>query len=374
METAPLRRVFWAAGFTLLLLEAGIRLTGLDMRLLRPLLYYQEAFPELHEPAADPALLYRLKPGARTESAGASFGINSLGFRDPPRAARKPPGVVRIVCLGASYMFGALVDDAQTLPRNLEALLNEKFQGRFEVWNAGVSAYNILQEAGYARAIERDYEPDLMLFHLNGAGRRAFLPGQPFAPFFRAEPGLYLENLAYVPWARSPWGLRLMAGCALYRAAVILINRRDPQPQPRPDLTDRLNRESWRSYLASSRPDLPKAILILGGGRWPDPAGTLAQITLYRGPSVPARLPPEYFLIHPPAPVYRLQAQVAAERLSAAFPRLLRLKRSGRGLVEPMPPSRLSLGPRQVEESLRAMRDAGREDCLRDFLSGAAQR
>ncbi|MBI5240199.1 MAG: tetratricopeptide repeat protein [Elusimicrobia bacterium] len=362
----------WFIGFTALLLEAGIRATGLDMRVLRPLLFYQQAIPELHEPSSDLELLYRLRPGAQTVLVGASFHVNDLGFRDPPRLPRKAPGVVRIFCLGASYMFGARVDDEESLPRQLETLLNRDFQGRFEVWNAGVSAYNVRQEAAYARTIERKYEPDLLLFHLNGTGRRAFLPGQPHARLFRDDPRLYLENLAWTPLGSGPWARRLLAASALYRTAVIWRNRRHPVQEPRPEYTDALGQQAWRDYLAGSAPALPKAALVLGRG--PLPGGVLPLISLYRGPHVPARLPPEYFLIHPPAPVYRLQAQVVARRLAEEFPGLIRWQARAPRLVPAMSAAAVPyrLNAREIAEAGRAMREAGRDDCLASLPSGPA--
>ena len=382
MDKPPLKvparalcRMMWLFFFTALVLEAGIRATGLDMRVLKPLLYYQHAILPIHELSPDADLIYRLKPGSRSVFADADYSVNSLGFRDPPRAARKAPGVFRIVCLGASYMFGGLVNDDESLPRQLEAALNKGFQGRFEVWNAGVSAYDILQEAAYARRIEAEFAPDLILFHLNGAGRRAFLSGAPYAHFFRADPRLYLENLAHVPFARSPLGLKLLAVSALYRTAVIYANYLHAQEQPRPEFTEELNLQAWRGYLAASRPELPKAILLLSAGRGPDPAGTLPEIPLYRGPYVPARLPAAYFLIHPPARVYRLQAQIVAQRLSELFPGVLRKKAPGARIIEPLrgPSETELLRPVQIQESLRAMREAGRYDCLIPLLESLSR-
>jgi hypothetical protein len=352
--------------FTLLVFEVGIRWTGLDMIALRPLLYYQHAVVSLHEVSPDSVLLYQLKPGARGSFGGVDFSVNSLGFRDRGRLARKAPGVFRIVCVGASYMFGALVGDDETLPHYLEEILNKSFQGRFEVWNAGVSAYDVLQEAALARLVEAKYSPDLIIFNLNGTGRRAFLFGQPYAQFFRADPSLYLENLQYVPLASSPWGLRLLSGSALYRTAVIYFNYRLLPWGPDPAFAQNRNSQYWRRYLADSRPDLPKALLVLGAAPGPDPEGKLPLIALYRGEHVPGRLPAEYFLVHPPAPVYRLQAQIAAQRLSELFPQILRKRDRSERLIGPVSALKEpgQMDPSELSESEQAMREMGRFDCL----------
>lgn len=342
--------------FTGLVFEAGARLTGLDAAALRPLLYYQHAALPAHEPLADPELLYGLKPGSSAAFAGASFHINGLGFRDPPRSPVKAKGAVRVVCLGGSHMFGALVDDGQTFPRYLERTLNRHFQGRFEVWNAAAHAYVVRQEAALARRIEALHTPDLLLVHLNGTGRRAFLEGAPFARYFKADPDLYLENLRWVPFSSSRWGPRLMSVSALYRTVVIYFNYLGPRGQPRPDFTREKSERAWKDYLAASR--TLKATLLLGASRGPDPPGAVPEIALYRGPDVPARLPDDHFLIHPPARIYRLQAQITAERLSRLFPRLFKKKSPGSGIIEPLK----SLVPEkplnsfEVEESRQARR------------------
>jgi len=334
---ASARALFWLifALFTALVFEVGVRLTGLDTVALKPLLRYQHAVLPVHEVPDDPELLYELKPASRGTYAGASFSVNSLGFRDPPRTAGKPPGVVRIACLGASWMFGALVDDNETLPRHLERTLNRRFQGNFEVWNGGVNAYQVSQQAAFARRIEALYAPDLMLFNLNGASRRSFLEGASYARFFRADPRLYLENLAHVPWAGSAWGLRLLRWSALYRAAVVYANYIDAKDLPRTAFADEMNDQAWREYVARSRPGVPKVLLFLGAGRCPDPSGELPCISLYGGPDVPAGLPPEYYLVHPPGRIYRLQAQIVAQRLSELLPEMFPKRDPAARIVEP---------------------------------------
>lgn len=88
---------------------------------------------------------------------------NSFGFRDPPRPKRKPRGTIRVICLGDYEIFGQGVDDADTLPRRLEARLNAGGKARYEVWNGGrQSATAILGLARLRREIF-DYEPDLLI-------------------------------------------------------------------------------------------------------------------------------------------------------------------------------------------------------------------
>jgi lysophospholipase L1-like esterase len=66
--------------------------------------------------------------------------INKHGFRGKDFDKEKPPGVFRILTLGASSTFGYYNRDNDTYPHHLEALLNERCPGpvRFEVINLAV--------------------------------------------------------------------------------------------------------------------------------------------------------------------------------------------------------------------------------------------
>jgi lysophospholipase L1-like esterase len=86
----------------------------------------------------------RYRPGASLvlpKPAGAQhLRINAQGFRGPEIARPKPPGTVRVACLGASTTVQGPEDDA-TYPALLEAKLRERFPGLpLEVLNLGVSA------------------------------------------------------------------------------------------------------------------------------------------------------------------------------------------------------------------------------------------
>ena len=206
----------------LALAEGYLAWSGLDMRILGGLIYFQGADVEAHRPSANTVLHYELNPGTSAVFAGTrTVTVNSLGFRDPPRAAAKPAGVKRIICLGSSNTYGALVSDGQTYPAQLERLLNGRGRGRYEVWNTGTCTYMIPQNLELAARALREYSPDLLLFQLNNSGRRAFLLGKPFKQYFDRDPGLYLENLRYA-WPRQ---LNFLRRWRLFRAVVFYINR-----------------------------------------------------------------------------------------------------------------------------------------------------
>ncbi|RJO63472.1 MAG: SGNH/GDSL hydrolase family protein [Myxococcales bacterium] len=81
--------------------------------------------------------------------------------RDFPAVEDKPDGVVRILCLGDSLTYGAGVQYSETLPAQLERLLNRGLWDRhIEVVNGGVSGYALYD--GWLRFIHRlhRYRPD----------------------------------------------------------------------------------------------------------------------------------------------------------------------------------------------------------------------
>jgi lysophospholipase L1-like esterase len=92
--------------------------------------------------------------------------INALGFRGRDFAPRKPPGTVRIICLGGSSTFGFHDSDTGTYPYLLQRLLDRRRLGsRVEVINAGFPYYT----TGNVRSLlEQElvrYDPDLLTLY-----------------------------------------------------------------------------------------------------------------------------------------------------------------------------------------------------------------
>jgi hypothetical protein len=299
---------------TLLAAELFIAMTGLDMRLLRPLLYYQGADLAVHRVSEDVARHYELRPGRRAVFGGRAVSIDSLGFRGPERRARKAPGTFRIVCLGSSNTYGAAVQDQETYPAQLEALLNRGRRGRFEVWNAGVSAYRVSQCAAAARAIVERFAPDLLVFQVNNGGRRPFLSGEPFARFFAQDPDLYAENLRH-PAAGGRGHAALMRRWRLYRVAVIAYNRWRLRPDSDPAITehDDFNMRAFADFAAASGARLPIVLLGNPGGGIDPRLQVPGTRTLELSRELPSGWGPEFRETHPPAHVYAwYAARIAA--------------------------------------------------------------
>ncbi len=190
-------------------LETFLYFTDLDIKSLESFLYYHTGDDPLFRYSSEVERVYELVPGGKIRNSinhpketkykdkEREFTVNNLGFRDKKdRSAIKPPGVTRIVILGGSNTYGAMVDDEDTYPAIMDRVLNEKYPGRFEVWNAGLSAYVTSQKIVYAEKILKEYNPDILIFELGNQGRRKLLlQDKNFEPIFKNGKEFYEENI-----------------------------------------------------------------------------------------------------------------------------------------------------------------------------------
>ncbi len=83
----------------------------------------------------------------------------------------KPPDTFRIMTLGDSFTFGALVNTADNYSEKLEDLLNTKLPcskiRKFEVINLGVEGYDLEYSLHRFKIRGQKYHPDLVLWFLN---------------------------------------------------------------------------------------------------------------------------------------------------------------------------------------------------------------
>ena len=90
------------------------------------------AFQALFMP--DPAIGFRLRPGARTRFVTAEFdteiAINAQGVRDDADIGPKPANERRIVVLGDSLVLSVQVEQQQTFCKLLEDRLNRERRRR----------------------------------------------------------------------------------------------------------------------------------------------------------------------------------------------------------------------------------------------------
>lgn len=88
---------------------------------------------------------------------------NELGLRSPPIDAGREP-CLRILVLGDSYAFGWGVQRNEVFPRQLEAMLIERYPGiSVEVLNAGVPGYGLYQQCAMLERVLSHVEVDIVV-------------------------------------------------------------------------------------------------------------------------------------------------------------------------------------------------------------------
>lgn len=119
----------------------------------------------------DPAIGYRLKPGARTRFTTAEFdtdiAINNVGVRDDEDVGPKAPHEKRVLVLGDSLVLSVQVPFAATFTEDLERRLNAAVPAgdttHYRVINAGVQGYGPVEAWLFFRDVLRQLEPDIVL-------------------------------------------------------------------------------------------------------------------------------------------------------------------------------------------------------------------
>lgn len=92
--------------------------------------------------------------------------INNHGFRGPDFEASKPPGVFRILCLGASSTYGYLNGDSDTYPAILRRLFRENRSDlSVEIVNCGITHMNTSNVLAMLEQELLEYAPDLITLY-----------------------------------------------------------------------------------------------------------------------------------------------------------------------------------------------------------------
>ena len=89
--------------------------------------------------------------------------INSKGLRDVEREYAKPPGTLRVLMLGDSFVEAAQVEMEQNMSSRLQTCLAERLDRPVEVINTGVSFYGPGDELVFLQSEGLKYQPDLVL-------------------------------------------------------------------------------------------------------------------------------------------------------------------------------------------------------------------
>jgi len=87
---------------------------------------------------------------------------NSLGYRGAEFAEKSRPGVRRVLFIGDSFVYGAGVARAETIPSLLEDKLNSLEKSQFEVLNLGLPDGNTVQYLETAEAFAH-FDADIVL-------------------------------------------------------------------------------------------------------------------------------------------------------------------------------------------------------------------
>lgn len=117
----------------------------------------------IYRRSANPYLRYELLPQAKFS---AEVYINSDGFRGPQYSIPKPANTFRIIMLGDSETLSIKLSGKDTLPAQLETLLNQSSRVvHYEVLNFGVEGYNTFQESEQLRTKGLKYNPDLVILN-----------------------------------------------------------------------------------------------------------------------------------------------------------------------------------------------------------------
>lgn len=129
--------------------------------------------------------------------------INSLGFRGPEIERQKPAGRLRILCIGDSTTFGSHVDDADTYPRQLEAMLRADGIDA-EVINGGHPAWGPIDQLRFLKERAIKTRPDLVLhmFCINDPFDTEGAIAQPDKAKYTEKLASIKDGLSFADWLR----------------------------------------------------------------------------------------------------------------------------------------------------------------------------
>lgn len=168
VESSPPLRWTWQWGMLLVLIVLVVELVArveeritfgvpLDSRVASP--------NDLVWMHADGA---RGRPGARYQK----WGLNNLGFRGPDMEPVPPPGVTRVVVVGASETFGLYESPGKEYPRLLEDSLRGRARRSCAHHGAGIEVANAALPGMATPSMERlldgavrDARPDLVVLY-----------------------------------------------------------------------------------------------------------------------------------------------------------------------------------------------------------------
>ncbi len=146
--------------------QAALADIGLRDKVVRQLTSTTTGIWDTHN---DPEVGRVIQPNLQGRVAhGKPIDTNAFGLREEPIALPKPPGTLRIVLLGDSYVHGYGVEADERLGSFLQRALAQRapgFTGTIECLHVGVGGWNIIAECAYLRRMLSALAPDLV-FHV----------------------------------------------------------------------------------------------------------------------------------------------------------------------------------------------------------------
>jgi len=129
--------------------------------------YYPETARFFDQLQLGEPLGYSLPPHMDARFWGVHVRTNSLGLRDREVSLEKPPGEFRVLMLGDSVVFSLGVEYEDSIPFQLEQLLNRQAPAntRYRTLNMGVPSYNTEQESIQLETIGLDLDPDAVVLY-----------------------------------------------------------------------------------------------------------------------------------------------------------------------------------------------------------------
>lgn len=124
----------------------------------------------------------RGRPNGRFEK----WQLNSLGFRGPEIEIEKPAGVIRVVVIGASEAFGLYESPGKEFPAQMQAMLDERHPGRYQVINAACAGMTLPRFISYFPAQIAPLKPDIVLIYPTPA---SYVATDAPTPKFDPPPG-----------------------------------------------------------------------------------------------------------------------------------------------------------------------------------------